>query len=77
MHTVNNLVAFGFAVAYGQLEESLLVTEADPWLVVVDVVVLLVSAVVLDRLAWRRRLVRTVRPGWPDRRPDLPRTPLA
>jgi membrane protease YdiL (CAAX protease family) len=75
MHVVNNLVAFGFGVAYGQLEESLLVTEADPKYVLVDLGVLAVSAVVLDRLAWRRRLSRTVRPGWPAHRGDVRRAP--
>jgi membrane protease YdiL (CAAX protease family) len=67
VHAVNNLVAFGFAIAFGQVEESLTITETDPVFAVVDIATLIVAGLVVDRLARRRRLTRTVPPGWPPR----------
>jgi hypothetical protein len=55
-------------VVYGQIEESLEVTEAEPWLVLVDIVILIVATVILDLLARRRSLTRLVPGGWRGRR---------
>lgn len=65
VHAVNNLVVFFTSIALGELSESLLVTQADPVLVGIDVATLLLIGAVIDRVAARRRVVREVAPGWP------------
>ena len=58
VHAVNNIAAFVPTILLGQLLDALTVTEADPILLLIDVVTLGVVAAVLDRLARRRRLQR-------------------
>ncbi len=58
VHAVNNVVAFVVTILSGQLLDALTVTEADPLTLVIDVVSLVVVALILDRLAGRRRLQR-------------------
>src|SRR5690606_3661331 len=53
MHAANNLVAFGFAIAYDGLADSLLVTEVAPAEGVVSIAGTVVTAAVL--LWWARR----------------------
>lgn len=65
MHTVNNLIAFGFSIGYGDLEDSVNVSTAGAVEVGLDVAVLGLSALVLVLLARRRGMTRKVPPGWP------------
>lgn len=53
MHAANNLVAFGFAIAYDGLADSLLVTEVTPAEGAVSIAGTVVTAAVL--LWWARR----------------------
>ncbi|MFC8799220.1 CPBP family intramembrane glutamic endopeptidase [Promicromonospora sp. NPDC057138] len=53
LHAANNLFAFGLAIAYDGLEDSLLITEVAPIEGVVSISVTLVTAAVL--LWWARR----------------------
>jgi membrane protease YdiL (CAAX protease family) len=55
LHVANNLTAFGFAIAYDQLEESLLITEVAPLDGAVGVSITIVTAVVLLWWAQRRK----------------------
>jgi membrane protease YdiL (CAAX protease family) len=65
MHAVNNVIAFGFGIGYGELEESLEVSTAGALEVGIDLAVLALSALVLILLARRRKLTARVAPGWP------------
>jgi membrane protease YdiL (CAAX protease family) len=58
VHTVNNLVAFGFTIAQGSLIDSLTVTKAGAVEVLVDVITLVITGAALALLARRRRVVR-------------------
>ena len=53
LHAANNLVAFGLAIAYDGLQDSLLITEVAPSEGAVSIGVTLVTTVVL--LWWARR----------------------
>src|SRR5690606_10710176 len=75
MHAANNLVAFGFAIAYDGLADSLLVTEVTPAEGAVSIAGTVVTAAVL--LWWARRQRPAVlvpgdvrRDARPDARPD-------
>ncbi|WP_433532881.1 lysostaphin resistance A-like protein [Micromonospora sp. CA-263727] len=60
LHVVNNLVALGIAAATGELASEATAADA-PWqLLAVDLVVVTAYALVVDRLAARRRLAVTV-----------------
>ncbi len=62
LHGANNLLAFGLGVLSGQLDETMTVTEADATMVVIDIVLLVIAAIMLDRLARRYSIVRFFRP---------------
>jgi hypothetical protein len=53
MHAANNLLAFGLAIAYDRLEESLLITEVPPLDGAVSLTITLLTGAVL--LWWARR----------------------
>lgn len=53
MHAANNLLAFGLAIAYDRLEESLLITEVPPLDGAVSLAITLLTGAVL--LWWARR----------------------
>jgi membrane protease YdiL (CAAX protease family) len=53
LHAANNLLAFGLAIAYDGLEESLLITEVLPAEGAASIIVTVITAVVL--LWWARR----------------------
>ncbi|WP_066587475.1 CPBP family intramembrane glutamic endopeptidase [Cellulomonas timonensis] len=74
VHTVNNVVVFAVAIAYGDLEASLGVTSASPWIVLLDVVAFAAAALVVVRHADRAGVAREVPGGWVGRRPPAPRT---
>lgn len=62
LHGANNLLALGVAVLTGQVDAMVSTTGADPLMLGVDVLTLVVSAVVLDRLARRTGVLRLFRP---------------
>jgi membrane protease YdiL (CAAX protease family) len=53
MHAANNLLAFGLAIAYDRLEESLLITEIPPLDGAVSIAITILTGAVL--LWWARR----------------------
>jgi membrane protease YdiL (CAAX protease family) len=53
MHAANNLLAFGLAIAYDQLAESLLITEVPPLDGAVSIAITILTGAVL--LLWARR----------------------
>ncbi len=55
LHVANNLLAFGLAIAYDTLEDSLLITEVAPVDGAVSISVTIVTTAVLLRWARRRR----------------------
>lgn len=66
LHVVNNLFAFGAAIATGTMEESLLITEVDPLPGILSVAGTAVTALVLLVFArWRKaqRLTAAVAPA--------------
>lgn len=62
LHGAFNLLAFAAALLTGQVGEMVTATEGDPVLVVVDLVILLAAAAVLDRLARRHGVLNRFRP---------------
>ncbi|MFN8082323.1 MAG: CPBP family intramembrane glutamic endopeptidase [Kineosporiaceae bacterium] len=62
MHGANNLIAFAYSVASGQLAEMLDATSSSPESFLVDLVLIVLTAVLLDRLARRRALPRLFHP---------------
>ncbi|WP_129789129.1 CPBP family intramembrane glutamic endopeptidase [Promicromonospora panici] len=60
LHAANNLFAFGLAIAYDGLEESLLITEVAPIEGAVSISVTIVTTAVLLWWARRRRLAVVV-----------------
>ncbi|MFZ0158844.1 MAG: CPBP family intramembrane glutamic endopeptidase [Kineosporiaceae bacterium] len=62
LHGANNLLAFGLGVISGQVEATMTSTGADATMVAVDVLLLVLSAAVLDRLARRYAVARYFRP---------------
>ena len=67
VHAVNNVVAFAVAIAYGDLEASLGVTSASPWVVLLDVAAFATAGWVVARHADRAGAQRQVPGGWPGR----------
>ncbi|WP_454859327.1 CPBP family intramembrane glutamic endopeptidase [Promicromonospora soli] len=55
LHAANNLFAFGLAIAYDGLEDSLLITEVAPIEGIISISVTLVTTAVLLRWARRRK----------------------
>jgi membrane protease YdiL (CAAX protease family) len=62
LHGANNLLAFGLGVLSGQVEATMTTTGADATMVAVDVLMMVLSAAVLDRLARRYAMARCFRP---------------
>ncbi len=62
LHGANNLLALGLAVLTGHVSEMMTATGADPLMLGVDVLIMVVSAFVLDRLARRTGVLRMFRP---------------
>lgn len=78
LHVANNLVSLVATAATGSLEESLTASTLEWQFAVLDVVMMLVFAVLVDRLARRRHLVtrRALSAGeavgYPGQRPPTP-----
>ncbi|MBK6874843.1 MAG: CPBP family intramembrane metalloprotease [Kineosporiaceae bacterium] len=62
MHGANNVIAFAYSVGSGHLEEMLDATTSTPESFVADLVLMVLTAVVLDRLARRRAVPRLFHP---------------
>lgn len=70
LHVLNNLVAFGFAIAYDQLQGSLTVSEASWWQLPVTVVQNGLYLVLVLLVARRMGLRRTTAPPVAEGRQD-------
>jgi membrane protease YdiL (CAAX protease family) len=72
VHAVNNMIAFVATILVGELQDALTSTEADPVTLGVDVASLVVVALIIDRIARRRRLPRLFVPPEPLALPPAP-----
>ena len=78
LHAANNLVSLSFTAATGSLEDSLTASTLEWQFAVVDVLMMLTFAWLVDRLArrWqlttRRVLSATTQVGYPGHRPPTP-----
>lgn len=62
LHAVNNLLAFGLSILTGSMSDMLTATEGTPVSAAIDIALLGLTAVVVDRWARRRKVVTRFHP---------------
>ncbi|HSV38413.1 MAG TPA: CPBP family intramembrane glutamic endopeptidase [Nocardioidaceae bacterium] len=77
MHILNNYLAFGFALAFGDLSESLSVSEVSWWNILVTLTQALVYAGLVVVVARAMKVQRTTRPPAPAAPPPPVPAPAA